>query len=24
VQQGYYFARPEVGKLPTVALEKYD
>lgn len=24
VQQGYYFARPEVGKLPTVVLEKYD
>ena len=24
VQQGYYFARPEGGKLPTVALEKYD
>lgn len=24
VQQGYYFARPQVGALPTVEAEKYD
>ena len=24
VQQGYYFARPQVGELPTVALERYE
>ncbi|WP_311065140.1 EAL domain-containing protein [Halomonas sp. DWK9] len=24
VQQGYYFARPQVGALPTVESEKYD